>query len=544
MIPIGFSWILSIAAALGPATTFDVVDVSGRISAEAIQGHVEVLAGDDFEGRAPGTPGGKKAAKYIEDHLRSLGLAPVLPSQSYRQPVRLHQSRPLPETELKLRLFGQDRPFVLGEDYLMHAWSPSSIIPRPAPLIFVGHGIIAPEFDHNDYGDTDVRGAVVVYLAGRPPSLADRQCTVFSSPESKRRTAMARGAAGTILLPTAHGETQAAWEGLRRIFAFPGLELPRGIPQIPSFILHPTHAEFLFDEALFDWQAVQTMASDATLRPFHLPLTLQFTGRFSHRDFSSPNLVALVKGSDPQLAREVIVVSAHYDHFGITPLEMADPIYNGAVDNALGVAGVMEIARVLAELPRAPRRSILFVWTTAEEEGLLGARHFLDNPPVPTSLMAAAVNVDGLAFIDTFDDVIAIGAEYSDLKDYLERSIAPLKLRLGKAPDILWMQEGFTRSDQLAFAQAGVPAIMVSEGFDWDHYDPDEAAALALEWMVTRYHTPQDDVNQPLDFDAARLHARAILALILALADNPEAPQWVPGTHYAYQRALAQARGR
>ncbi len=533
-----------LAAALGPATTFDVVEVSGRISAETLQSHVEVLAGDDFEGRAPGTPGGEKAANYIEAFLRAAGLAPILPGDSYRQPVRLHQSLPLQTTVLELRLFGESYPLDLGKDYLLHAWSPSSIIPLPVPVIFVGHGIVAPEFDHNDYGETDVRGAVVVYMAGRPPCLADRQCAVFSSPESKRRTAMARGTVGTILLPTVHGAAQTAWEGLRRIFAFPGLELPQGVSQIPSFILHPDHTEHLFDEALFDWPAVQVMASDGTLRPFHLPLTLHFKGRFSHRDFASPNLLGLIKGSDAQLAREVIVVSAHYDHFGISPLEMEDRIYNGAVDNALGVAGVLEIARVVAELPRAPRRSILFVLTTAEEEGLLGARHFLKNPPVPTSQMAAAVNVDGLAFLDTFDDVIAIGADFSNLEDHLERAVAPLRLRLGEAPPELWLQEGFTRSDQLAFAEAGVPAVMISEGFDWDHVDHDEAAAMALKWMMTRYHTPHDDVDQPLDFDAARLHARAVLALVLALADNPEAPQWAPGTRYAYERALAQARGR
>ena len=355
---------------------------------------------------------------------------------------------------------------------------------------------------------------------------------------------MTRGAVGTILLPTAHGKTQRAWEGLQRIFAFPGLELPRGVSQIPSFILHPDHAEQLFDEALFDWPAVQEMASEGTLRPFHLPLTLNFKGSFSHRDFTSPNLLGLIKGSDAQLAREVVVVSAHYDHFGISPLEMEDRIYNGAVDNALGVAGVLEIARVMAELPRAPRRSILFVLTTAEEEGLLGARHFLKSPPMPTSQMAAAVNVDGLAFLDTFADVIAIGAEFSNLGDHLERAIAPLRLRLGEAPPELWLQEGFARSDQLAFAEAGVPAVMISEGFDWDHVDHDEAASMALKWMMTRYHSPHDDVDQPLDFDAARLHTRAILALVITLADNLEAPRWAPGTRYAYERALAQARNR
>jgi Zn-dependent M28 family amino/carboxypeptidase len=187
---------------------------------------------------------------------------------------------------------------------------------------------------------------------------------------------------------------------------------------------------------------------------------------------------------------------------------------------------------------------VLFLFTTAEEEGLLGARFFVSRPPLPTSRMVADVNVDGLAFIDTFRDLVVVGGELSDLDDRLERAVRPLRMSLGEAPRELWIQEGFARSDQLAFAEAGVPAVMVNEGFTWDHLGRDEAVARAIEWIATRYHTPRDDLGQDLSYAAASQHLRAILALVLYLADDPTPPMWEPGTPYAYARALAVARGR
>jgi Zn-dependent M28 family amino/carboxypeptidase len=201
------------------------------------------------------------------------------------------------------------------------------------------------------------------------------------------------------------------------------------------------------------------------------------------------------------------------------------------------------MARVIASV-RPPRRSILFLFSTAEESGLLGARHFLADPPLPTSRMVADVNVDGLAFMDTFADLVAVGSDHSDLDERLEQAVRPLGLTLGVAPRELWLQEGFARSDQLAFAEAGVPAVMVNEGFSWDHLDRRQAVARALEWIVTRYHTPADDLEQELSYAAARLHTQAILALVLTLADDPTPPRWDPQTPYAYERALALARGR
>ncbi len=542
-----FGFVLSSVIALAsvaPGVTFDLAEVAGRVDAEQIRDHVEVLASDRLEGRRPGTDGGRMAAAYIETALDRTGLRPALEDGTFRQQVPLHQSRPLPATQLDLWVFGDRISLELGADYLLHTWGPASAIPQRTPMVFVGHGIVAPEFDHNDYADVDVRGAVVVYLAGEPDFFAGEKTTVYAAAESKRRIALSRGAVASLLVPTAYGDTRGAWQRLRTLYGFPGLELPGVLPSLPSFVLNPELAEMLFEDALYDYEQVRVMERTDTLRAFHLPITMTFRGRFSNRDFLSPNLVALVRGSDPQLARTAVVVSAHYDHFGIATSGTGDRIFNGAVDNALGVGGVLEIARVVAGLPRAPRRSIIFLFTTAEEEGLLGARHFLSDPPIPTSRMVANVNVDGLAFRDTFSDLVVVGGELSDVQDRLLEAVQPLGMHLGKAPRELWMQDGFARSDQLAFAEAGVPAVMVNEGFTWDQYDRAEAVEQAIDWITNVYHTPGDDLDQGLNFEAAERHVQALLGLVLTLADDPIAPKWDPQTVYAYERALAQARGR
>jgi hypothetical protein len=536
-------WLVSAAAA---ATTFDLVEIAKGVSPNNIEGHLRYLADDKLAGRAPGTPGSELAAGYLEEQLRKPGLEPAFPGSSYQQPVPLHESRPLLTSELKLWRLGKSTSLALGDDYVLQSWGPASAIPRRAPLVFVGYGIVAPELDYNDYFDVDVNGAVVVYLAGEPEFFSGDETTVYASPETKRRIAQSRGAVGSILLPKVRGDIKQGWSGFRKIYSLPGLELPQSLPDHTCFILNPRLIPSLFNDAPYVYDQVRLMQESGTLRPFRLPIHLTFSGRFANRDFLGKNIGAVLPGRSPDLSRSVVVVSAHYDHLGVSPESESgvDRIYNGAVDNALGVAGVLELARVMSELPIAPKRSTLFLFTTAEEAGMLGARHFLDHPPVKTSHMVANVNVDGLAFLDTFSDLILVGGALSSIGDTFARALRPLDLEIGTAPPELWIQGGFARSDQLAFAQAGVPAVMVNEGFTWHHHDREHAVLEALRWLVTRYHTPSDDLDQELNFDASRLHLQAVLALVVTLAEDSTEPTWKPGTPYAYERALTRARGR
>jgi hypothetical protein len=337
------------------------------------------------------------------------------------------------------------------------------------------------------------------------------------------------------------GERGVDWQRLQREFAFDHLMLAYSIPRHLSLILHPSEAPGLFDDALYDFQQVLAMRRAHKLRSFHLPVSISFEGSFRTRSFTSPNVVGLIEGADPKLKDSYVIVSAHYDHLGVGPEVAGDSIYNGVVDNALGVAGLLEIARVVSLRTGPPKRSLVLLFTTAEEAGNLGSSFFIDHPPVPLPKLVANINVDGLAFFDTFDDVVGIGGELSDLGSMLADSARGLGLEVSRPEEFAWGHEAYARSDQAAFAAAGVPAILVSEGFSWRRTPREEAVARATRWLASVYHTPADDLEQPIEFAASAQHCGVVLSLLLTVADSPSPPEWRPAVAYAYQRALTLA---
>lgn len=532
--------------AVDVASQRSVQEATLRVSAENIRRHAAVLGSDALEGRSPGSRGGTLAADYIARELESIGVAPFGDDGSFYQQVPLHGSKPLAASRLVLSSLGESDALALGEDYLLFTTGSQTWLPRAVPLVFVGYGIVAPEFDYSDYADVDVRGKVVVFLGGEPPSsdseyFRGEETSVYAAPETKQRIALSRGAVGSVLIPVDPGNREAFWGQLQREFSFEHLTLAYTVPRHLSLVLHPDRADGLFADALYDFDRVKAMHSSHTLRSFHLPVTMRFEGQFQSRDFLSPNVVGLIEGADPRLRETYVVVSAHYDHLGIGPPDGTDSIYNGVVDNALGVAGVLEVARVIQDLPERPSRSIILLFSTAEEEGNLGTSFFLDQLPVSLARIIANVNVDGLAFFEHFGDVIGIGAELSDLGDVLGDAARLLGLEVSPMPTMMGGHAAFARSDQVVFAEAGVPSILVNEGFMWRSTRPAEAIRKTGEWLDAVYHSPRDDLEQPLDFGAGRQHCSVILALVLAVADGRTAPQWRPGVPYAYQRLLTLA---
>ena len=539
-----------VAAVLCPVSAglsaLDLGGLADEVTAEGIRRHVVVLGSDGLEGRAPGSRGGNRAAAYLAAELERLGLGPA-GDEGFLQQVPLHGSRPRPESRLQMSSFGEQRTLELGRDYLLVTTGEQTILPRSTPMVFVGYGIAAPEFDYNDYGDVDVRGKVAVFFDGEPASsdpgfFGGDEPSVYSSIETKQRIALSRGAVASVLLPPlgADGEW---WAVRRRSYAFEHITPAAGVPRHLTLILHPSLVPGLFREALFDGRAVAKMDRTQTMRSFHLPVQLSFTGSFDTRSFLAPNIVGVIEGSDPRLRRTYVVVSAHYDHLGIDPDVAGDGIYNGVVDNALGVAGALEIARVISSGPHVPKRSIIFLFTTAEEEGNLGSRYFLEHSSIPLPRMVANINIDGLAFLETFEDVVGIGGELSDLGRILEDVAAGRGLTVTPAAEIMWSHEAFARSDQAAFAETGVPSILVSEGFRWTSTSFAPAVRQMRRWFETRYHTPFDDLDQPLDFEAAKQHCDVQLDLIRTIANDRREPQWKPGSSYAYQRLLSIAGG-
>jgi hypothetical protein len=517
------------------------------VSAESLRSHTFFLGDDALEGRAPGSPGAERAARYIVRQLERAGLEPLGRNGSWLQDVPLHGTTPGKGSALVVTSACGSQPLRLGEDYLLYTGGVQTLIPREVPLVFAGYGIVAPEFDYNDYQDVDVTGKVVVVLTGEPSSsdpgfFAGATPTVYSTPEAKQRIALSRGARGSLIVPSSL-EPQPAWDDLRREFAFEHLSLPYTLPRHLSVRVRPEAAERLFCDAEWDLGAVHDMERTLKVRSFPLPARVRFHGEFSERDFFCRNVVARLPGQDDDLKDTSVLVTAHYDHLGVGPPVDGDSIYNGVIDNAIGVAGVLEMARVLAERPNAPRRSVVFLFTTAEEEGLLGSLHYLDHPLVPVHRTVANVNVDGLAHVATFGDVVGIGAEASTLGETLERVASRRGLRVSEIPPLA-RADPFAMSDQAAFAEVGVPALLVNEGLEWTGYRPGEALARYAEWGHTRYHRPTDDLSQTLNFEATRQHVQVLVDLVWEIANDPEAPRWNPGRPEEAARLRTEAEGR
>lgn len=516
------------------------------VAAENIRRHTVILGGDALEGRAPGSRGGDLAAGYIAGELEKLGVQPLGDDGSFFQQVPLIGSTPLPGSQMRISAFGEERALALGQDYLLHTTGAQTWLPRPTPMVFVGYGIMAPEFDYNDYADVDVRGKVAVFLAGEPASddpeyFAGPDPTPYSTVEGKVRIALSRGAVASVLVRAGSGFAGPEWTRLQREYAFEHLGLASSVPSHLALLMREEIARTLFDEALFDFDQVLSMERRQVLRSFHLPVSLSFEGDFRVRSFLAANVIGRIPGSGKRLRDETVVVSAHYDHLGRGPAIDGDSIYNGVIDNAIGSSGLLELARVLTAAPERPRRSIVLLFTTAEEEGNLGAQFFLGHPPVPLSKIVANINIDGLAFRDRFTDVVGIGAELSDLGRHVRDVAALYGFELSRPAELEVGHEAFERSEQVVFAEAGIPAILINEGLTWRHHSRQEAFEMTVEWFASRYHSPSDDLEQPLDFSASRDHLALITALVVAVADADRAPGWKPGVPYAYRRLLTLA---
>lgn len=518
------------------------------VSLSELRRHTLALGSDAFEGRAPGTPGGLRAAAYLADALAGSGIQPAARGEWF-QDVPLHGVRTQPSSELILSSPCGERVLRPERDFLLFTAGQQTRVPRPTPVVFAGWGIVAPEYDHNDYLDLDVRDRVVLLLAGEPESddpayFEGERPTIYSSPAIKERVALSRGARGSLLIPEDPGDGWRDWDWWRQQFAFEHLTLAYALPEHLSALVRSEVAAAFFCQARTGLDEVRERQHRLTLSGFELPAQVRFRGSFEVRDFLAPNVVGVVRGSDPELARTAVLVSAHYDHLGVGPPVDGDAIYNGVLDNAIGAAAVLEIARAVAALPKPPRRSVVFLLTTGEEEGLLGASFYVDHPVFPVHRTVAALNVDGLSSFDRVRSFHALGGEITSLGDTLaavaeRRGLAVVEPTRGGI-----RHEVFARSDQKAFAEAGIPAVMVTEGLDTVTRDPREALVHAIRWTRQRYHTPFDDLAQPIDWEAARQHADLLLAFVLAVADADEVPSWKPGAPYraAQLRALAEER--
>jgi hypothetical protein len=516
----------------------DLARVLVAISGSTFRAHVEFLADDLLKGRETGTEGYDLAALYVATELKSMGVEPAGEDGSYFQPVTLRESRLLDGKVLFAPSEGGAavalEPLV---DYVQSGDALRTEARVTAPVVFVGFGVTAPDLEHDDYADTDVTGKIVALLWGAPARFPSEHRAHFSSRSTKAANAARHGAVGLLFFQTAEDLERVPWERIKEYSDGSSTRWLRsdGTPEgvvvelKGTAMLSPAGARRLFASSPVPIEDVLEQAAEGEVEGFALPVTATIEARSEHRSFVSANVVGVVKGSDPALADTSAVYTAHLDHVGEDKPVNGDSIYNGAYDNATGSAVVLEIARAFTRLPSPPRRSVVFLFVTAEEKGLLGSDYFAKHPTSAAGKIVANVNIDMPILLHPITTVVALGIESSTLKAAVNRGLAEAGLTL--IPDPTPEENSFVRSDQYSFVLQGVPSINLNPGVE-----PSDAETtggrLFKEFLKQHYHRPSDDLSRPMDLDSVERFIRANFVIGYAVASDPEPPRWNPGDFF------------
>ncbi len=486
-------------------------------------GHVQVLAGDDMEGRGTGTPGYDRAADYVIGAFQSLGLKPM-GTDGYKQPVAFVEQIIRSDSSSAVLLgSGGETPLSVPGDLIFSGGGGPVPERIDASMVFAGYGLHLPEEGHDDFAGLDLQGKVVVVVSGGPATISG---ALKSHARSERAQYLAsKGAVGLISLVTPR-QVEIPWKRRVNLAGAPALYYADAAfresdrPFLNAQI-DPARSQSVFEGSGHDFAAIAA-AADASAPIAGFPLAQRLIARVAatRRNLSSPNLIAVMPGSAPNLRDEYVVLSAHLDGYGIGTPVKGDAIYNGAFDNASGVASLLEIARALQQAEQKPKRSILFAIVTAEEKGLLGSRYFARRPTVPADAMVADLNFDMALPIFPLTSVTPIGYDQSSLGE--DASAVSAAMNLPITPDPFPDRNVFIRSDQYAFIRQGIPALFFKYGFKAGTPE----AVVEKAWRANLYHSPFDDLNQPvLPAETAKLNAY-VTAVALRVANAPERPRW------------------
>ena len=485
--------------------------------------HVEVLAADDMRGRMTGTADHLRAADYVIGRFKALGLQPA-GTDGYFQPVAFVEQK-VDQAASSAALIGHSGTTQLTapRDLIFAGGGGPAPTAVDAPLVFAGYGLHIPEAGYDDFAGLELKGKIVVVIAGGPATISG---ALKSNARSERSAYLAsQGALGVIAL-TPPKQIEIPWTRRMILASAPAMYLADDAMRdvktpMLSASFDTDRSEQLFAGSGHSFAEVAALADAAGKVPtFALPLRLKATVSASRRSVISPNVVAKLQGSDPKLAGEYVVLSAHLDHYGVGEPINGDSIYNGAMDDASGVANVLEIAAKLRADGARPRRTILFAIVTAEEKGLLGSHYFAEHPPVPRSAIVADLNFDMPLPLWKLKTVIVLGEGESSLGADARAVGAARGLPL--APDPLPDRNSFIRSDQYSFIHAGIPAVAFKFGFA--RGTPEEQ--IEHDWRAIRYHSPSDDLAQPVEKEEAVKLNDFVADLALHVADAPSRPTW------------------
>ncbi|MGB3795036.1 MAG: M28 family peptidase [Alteraurantiacibacter sp.] len=510
------------------AATANTAPESANVNRATLERDTAVLAADNMEGREAGTRGHERAAGYVAGRFASLGLEPAGDDGTYFQNVTLRSYAPAAEGN-SLSIEGMDDLATLEDFYVLGSPIQQSGTIE-APLVFIGYGLDIPGRD--DFANVDLEGAVAVRIYGGPENLDGEEASHLRSTIDERLSE--RGAVGMLLLRTPQLEERFNWEHTaqsvqdRRSMTWVG---PDGVAYtgadnlLVSTGISPALSRELFEGQDFDYDDIVAAedTEDALMPSFALNRTIRITFASDFEDVNSPNVIGMLPGSDPEVADEYVILTAHLDHVGIQPTEEEgdDEIYNGALDNAVGVASMMEVGRLLKETPA--RRPVLLVALTAEEKGLLGSAYNAQNPTVPADQIVANVNLDMPVATYDFADVVAFGAERSTLYPQVEAAAQEYGLML--SPDPQPEQGFFTRSDQYSYVRRSIPAVYLDLGFA---NGGEEAQGIVYE---EHYHEPSDEIDL-IDFSALERFTGVNYAIARNIANMEKTPAWYPGDFF------------
>ncbi|HWB97584.1 MAG TPA: M20/M25/M40 family metallo-hydrolase [Bryobacteraceae bacterium] len=478
-----------------------------------------------MEGRNTGSAGHRKAAAYVAGEFERAGLK-AAGTSGYLQPVRFHTRRVEEKgSSLELVRKGSVERITWGEDAFVSA----RVDPAPAleaGLVFVGYGLSVPEMHYDDLAGLNLKGKVAVYLAGSPSNISGPLRAHHQSAVERGRALEHAGVIGTISIPDPH-HMDIPWSRMALSRFQLSMSLVDAGPddgdhgQRLSALWNPAHADRLLAGSGHNLAELLALADAGKPLPrFPLAVSLRSRIEVQRSQVESPNVVGLLEGSDPVLKKEYVLLSAHLDHLGVGEPIRGDRIYNGAMDNAAGVATLLDIAAALHESKARLRRSVLFVAVTGEEKGLLGSRYFATHPTVEPKSIVADLNVDMFLPLYPLKYVTVYGLDESDLGDRIRTVAGKIGVEVQADPEP--QRNAFIRSDQYSFIRNGVPALTFKDGFLKG--SPQEKIFRA--WLTERYHAPSDDVQQPVDRQAAADFNRMVRLLAVEIANRPERPQW------------------
>lgn len=529
------------ASATLSACAASLPDPAARITADGILADVEVLSADSMDGRAPGTAGEARAIAYITERFRQIGLEPV--AEDFLLPVELVGMRKNADrSSITIRGLGGEVALAQDENFTFWSTTEEPVVELPdVPIVFVGYGVEAPEHDWDDFKGEDMSGKVLLFLNDDPPVVEDGE-ELFGGPirtyygrwTYKFEQAQKHGAAGAIVIHTdesaSYGFSVIGNTGSRQIW-----QRDYKVPMLAW--MDSTRSEEVARGLGTDLGGLFEMAARRDFRPVDTGFRVDARIETEFERVQAHNVAGVLRGGDPDLADEFLVFTAHHDHLGMNPdLPGEDKVYNGALDNALGVAAILAAADAFAAAEPRPRRSVMFVSVTAEEGGLLGSGAFVQSPPVPRSSIVANFNVDSPQPFGVTHDLAAIGIDMSTLGDVLAQVAREHGLRPEGDPNPA--AGSFYRSDQVSFAKAGIPALYLQAGRDYVDplgFDPQA-------FRLQHYHQVSDEIHPEWDLAGVERDMRVLFEAALRVANQDEQPRWTPG--HEFETAWKELYGR